>query len=66
MAQDITFTEFLHMDRRNDKAGTSKSAGFRLSQARGPLGRVAAAPWVCFRPTHSLPILAGHCSDHQA
>ena len=32
-SQDITFTEFLHMDRRNDKAGTSKSAGFRLSQA---------------------------------
>ena len=28
---DITFTEFLHMDRRNDKVGTNRSAGFRLS-----------------------------------
>ena len=28
---DITFTEFLHMDQRNDTAGTSKHPGFRLS-----------------------------------
>ena len=28
---DITFTEFLHMDQRNDTAGTAKHQGFRLS-----------------------------------
>ena len=28
---DITFTEFLHMDKRNDKSGTSQHPGFKLS-----------------------------------
>ena len=29
---DITFTEFLHMDKKSDKAGTAKHPGFLLSQ----------------------------------
>ena len=29
--QDISFTEFLQMDSKNDLAGTSKHPGFRLS-----------------------------------
>ena len=29
--REISFTEFLHMDQRNDQAGTSKHPGFRLS-----------------------------------
>ena len=29
---DITFTEFLHMDNRSDKAGTAKTPGFLMSQ----------------------------------
>ena len=29
--KEISFTEFLHMDQKNDLAGTSKHPGFRLS-----------------------------------
>ena len=29
--KDISFTEFLKMDQKNDLAGTSKHPGFRLS-----------------------------------
>ena len=29
--KSISFTEFLHMDQKNDLAGTSKHSGFRLS-----------------------------------
>ena len=29
--KEISFTEFLHMDQKNDIAGTSKHPGFRLS-----------------------------------